>query len=200
MAALNLWLNGVPPTRARYEQDCLNAPLWCADGAYHQAVAIGLTPARVLGDMDSISVTPDVDVSVLADQDFTDFEKILGLAVSDGFNQVHVFGSSGGEGDHWLGNLSVLKTFHQRLQLTLFDQFQRIQCFTDRIDVDSRPGQIVSVMPFPAITKTHYEGLVYPAENLDFQLGGRTGIRNQATGDRVRITCSGTALIFQEWP
>ena len=88
-----------------------------ADSGLDHAVAAGLRPAVLVGDMDSISAAGrmwayahEVDThEVSADKDLTDTELALALAVQvDDVDQVTVLGGTGDRLDHLLGTLLAL--------------------------------------------------------------------------------------------
>ena len=60
------------------------APLIWADGGANTALEFGLTPALIVGDMDSVSGRFDGEIIHLPEQETTDFEKCL-YSVSTGF-------------------------------------------------------------------------------------------------------------------
>ena len=55
--------------------------------------------------------------------DFTDFDKILEILFNKGFKTIDVFGASGKEQDHFLGNLDTAVKWKEKLNLTFFDNY-----------------------------------------------------------------------------
>ncbi len=112
-----LFANGDLPdpeaARARVRPDDY---ILCADGGAHHALALGLTPDRVIGDLDSL------DPALLArlqaqgvsfeqhpvDKDATDLELALEAARQLGAEEVLLLGALGGRLDQQLANLALL--------------------------------------------------------------------------------------------
>ena len=90
--------------------------LLAADGGTHHALALGLVPSVVIGDLDSLTVddrqrTMEKGVHLLqypADKNQTDLELALDYAIQQGFREILIIGALGGRLDQTLGNLSLL--------------------------------------------------------------------------------------------
>ena len=54
-----------------------------------------------------------------------DFQKALDILKNHGVQKVDVYGGSGGEQDHFLGNLHVAFLFKNEMEITFFDEFSR---------------------------------------------------------------------------
>ena len=106
-----LFINGVPPKNL---PDISNYSLIaCSDGAFNYLNEKGFPLDKldfISGDFDSHSGTDEnvyqEKFIYTPDQDKTDFEKSLEIIKEKGFKTIHVYGGSGGEMDHFLGNLS----------------------------------------------------------------------------------------------
>ena len=85
----------------------------CIDGGTDQAMAMGMTPWWVVGDMDSISEEATAYAAsrgaaftvVPREKDNTDFQLALELAEKDGATSIIVWGGIGTRLDHSLSNL-----------------------------------------------------------------------------------------------
>jgi thiamine pyrophosphokinase len=169
-----LLLNGEAPTML---PNLLNYEIICAtDGAYHHLEENNIVPNLVCGDLDSSQEIPkNIEVIHTPDQDFTDFDKTLQILLDKGFTEIDVFGASGKEQDHFLGNLHTAIQFRGKLNLTFFDNYSRY---------------------FLADNSTT-EGLQYSLKNEDLIFGERIGTRNKAIKNNVKITFkSGELFIF----
>lgn len=90
--------------------------LLAADGGLRHALALGLVPGAVVGDLDSLSPADQAQIEsrgaiLLAfprDKDQTDLELALRHAVERGFRKVLVVGALGGRLDQTLANLALL--------------------------------------------------------------------------------------------
>lgn len=195
-----LFLNGRPPEKMpafrQFKQ------IFCTDGAYSYLEERGVMPDVVCGDFDSIrlakvSIPKEVEVLHFPDQEHTDFEKTLDLIIKRGFSEVHIYGGSGLEHDHFLGNLSAAYKYKDKITIIFFDDFSYF-FFTEKESVlEGYKGRIISLYPFPVVKGVRTKGLQFPLDDEDLTITGRIGIRNRAIEDKVEITYSeGDLLVF----
>ena len=193
-----LIINGQPPQEmpdvSNYEK------IYCTDGAYAFLLGKQIRPDYVIGDFDSVSIddiSPFVEVLERPDQDFTDFEKSLQIIEEHGYDAVDVYGSTGQESDHFLGNLSTALEFKDRLNITFYDDYS-IFFFADKsIELEGVQKRIISLIPFHKAKKVNSKGLKFPLNDLDLRLGKRMGTRNYASEDVVEISYeSGELIVF----
>lgn len=187
--------NGEPPSKALFAERMSDTKtmLICADGGVNTAAEYGYTPALVIGDLDSLgdaaraAVPDDLQISVI-DQNATDMEKALHHAVTKGVTTADLIGFTGRRTDHTLWNLSQLKTFADRIELRLLDDYCEIRLVSPggiRFDADS--GQKLSLCPFAGpVSGIETRGLKW--ELLGDTLGPeRAGISNEVTAGPVEI-------------
>jgi|SRR5690606_6343158 len=198
MSRVALFLNGQAPTKipdlAQFSK------IYCTDGAYGYLKKLNIIPDVVSGDFDSIStseIPSEIEVVVTPDQNYTDFEKALEIILAENYQEVYVYGSSGMEHDHFLGNLSSGLKFKDQLTLVFFDDFS-YYFFTEKsIVLEGYKGRIISLYPFPIAKGIQTKGLKYPLESEDLDLTKRIGIRNQAVEEKVEIKYKeGELLLF----
>ena len=170
--------------------------LFCADGGANTAVAMGLKPVSVVGDMDSI--TPDtlavLDCPVLldTDQNSTDFEKILAHVDE---NTVICMGFLGQRLDHSLAAMNALSKFpDKRAVLVGEDDI----CFLSPPDlqIKAQAGDRVSLFPMRE-SQAKSRGLHWPLDPHVFHPHKQTATSNRATGDAVHLyEVSGAMLVI----
>ncbi len=156
--------------------------LVAADGAAGRALALGLMPQAVIGDLDSLDAAtrariPPERLHGLAEQDSTDFDKCLRnisapLVLGVGF--------AGQRLDHELAayNALVRLAGHRCILIGPVDI-----CFhaPPRLALDLAPGTRVSLFPMAPVTGRS-TGLRWPIGGLHFAPDGRVGTSNEATG------------------
>ena len=191
-----LLLNGEPPKRL---PDLSKYDIVCAtDGAYQYLKEKEIIPHFISGDFDSLQDLPkDIEVIHTPNQDFTDFDKILQILFDKGFTTIDVFGASGKEQDHFLGNLHTAIQWKNKLKLTFFDDYSRYFLADKITEIRNCKDKIVSLVPFPKASNIFTEGLQYPLKKEDLTFGQRIGTRNKAIKNNVKITFeSGELFIF----
>ena len=171
----------------------------CAtDGAYNFLKEQGITPDFISGDFDSIEGLPNyIEAIHTPNQNFTDFDKILQILFDKGLKIIDVFGASGKEQDHFLGNLHTALQWKSKLQLTFFDNYGTYFLADNTTKLNNCNGKTISLIPFPTATKITTNGLQFPLTNEDLILGNRIGTRNFAIENEISITFeSGDLFIF----
>lgn len=198
MNRVALFLNGLAPKilpeLAQFEK------IFCTDGAYLYLKENGIKPDVVSGDFDSINVTEieqGIEIIETPDQNFTDFEKALNLIASYQYKEVFIYGSSGMEHDHFLGNLSSGLKFKDKLNLVFFDDYSFYFFAENQTILEDYMDRIISLYPFPMAEGITTDGLKFSLFNEDLDMTKRVGIRNLAVSNKVSISFkNGNLLVF----
>jgi thiamine pyrophosphokinase len=172
--------------------------VYCADGAYDKVRNLSFNIEAVIGDFDSISDKSSVESQLIhmPDQDYTDFEKALKF-LKEIYEQIDIYGASGNEMDHFIGNLSVAKKYRDELFLKFIDPSQYYFFIEKETLLEDVKGKIISVIPFPKIEHITSEGLEYELQGQSLELGSLISVRNHASKNQVRIKYeSGCGIIF----
>lgn len=197
-----LFINGeapeILPNASDYEL------IACTDGAFHYLKRLGFPPDKldfISGDFDSHSGSDEniyhEKFIHTPDQDKTDFHKALDLIVEKGFNTVDVFGGSGGEQDHFLGNLTVAYAFKDHLNIKFYDEFSEYYFIPKKLKLKKVKNKMISLYPFPSVEHITTTGLNWPLTNGSLSITSRIGTRNFAVEDEVSIEYEkGDLLIF----
>lgn len=176
----------------------------CTDGAFHYLKNLNFPLEKldfISGDFDSHS---GADENIYEerfihtpDQNSTDFYKALEIILEKGFIHIDVFGGSGGEQDHFLGNLTVAFSFKDQLNIKFFDEFSEYYFIPKRYSVKGVKDKMISLYPFPAVENITTKGLNWPLTNGNLSITSRIGTRNFAIEDEVSIEYeNGDLLIF----
>jgi thiamine pyrophosphokinase len=191
-----LVLNGEKPNQL---PDVSDYEVICAtDGAYKYLKEQGITPHFISGDFDSLDNIPEgIEIIETPDQNYTDFDKILQILFDKGHNTVDVFGASGKEQDHFLGNLNTAIQWKDRLKITFYDNHGRYFLADKKTIIKKCLHKTISLIPFPEVAKISTKGLQYSLTDEDLMFGKRIGTRNKAIENQVEISFkSGNLFIF----
>ena len=197
-----LFINGTPPKNLPNTEGY--AIIACTDGAFHYLKEKNFTLAQldfISGDFDSHS---GIDENIYhekfiftPDQNFTDFQKALDILKSKGIKKIDVYGGSGGEQDHFLGNLHVAFLFKDLMEITFYDEFSSYFFIPKDFEINNVEGKMVSLLPFPKVENLVTDGLNWELKNEDLEITKRIGTRNFATKSTVKISYSdGDLLVF----
>lgn len=196
VAKVFLLLNGEAP---KSFPDLSGYDVICAtDGSCDTLLAHQIEPNIVCGDFDSISNLPTkAAVLETPNQDFTDFEKCLDVLFDKGFIAIDVYGASGKEQDHFLGNLHSALVWKDRLELTFFDDYGSYRFIPNDYEVRNIKDKTVSLVPFPKASGVVTKGLEFPLTNEDLEMGTRIGIRNKAISNQIAVRfTTGNLILF----
>jgi len=153
-----------------------------ADGGANSALAHGIVPKAVIGDLDSLTkasrgLIPSAGLHEISEQDSTDFDKCMRniqapLIVSVGF--------TGARLDHQMAAFNTLVRHPQRRCL-LMGETELIFLAPPSLRLDLPPGCRLSLFPMGAVEGVS-DGLQWPIAGINFAPDGRVGTSNQTTG------------------
>ena len=197
-----LFINGTPPKNLPNTEGY--DIIACTDGAFHYLKDKNFPLAQldfISGDFDSHS---GIDENIYhekfiftPDQNFTDFQKALDILKNKDVKKVDVYGGSGGEQDHFLGNLHVAFLFKDLMEITFYDEFSSYFFIPKDFEINNVEGKMVSLLPFPKVENLVTDGLNWELKNEDLEITKRIGTRNFATKSTVKISYSdGDLLVF----
>lgn len=202
-----LFINGQPPQKIP-DLDGYQA-IACTDGAFHYLKKLKFPLDKldfISGDFDSHKIEEEIilqardyhfEIIETPDQNKTDFHKALEILIEKGYSNIDVYGASGGEQDHFLGNLSVAYFFRDKINLKFFDEYASYYFIPMDFTISGVKGKTVSLMPFPVAKNIVTKGLKWPLHKEDLILGERIGTRNVAENQHVSIQYKeGSLLIF----
>ncbi len=179
--------------------------LVCADGGAGHLEELGVTPAVIIGDMDSLA--PEVlkryegQGSLIIrrprDKTETDTQLALEYAMQLPADEIRIYGALGGRIDHTLANISLLALALKRgVAARLVDEWCEVFLVTGAVEIQGRAGQTVSLFPFAGTVQGIYlEGFAYPLAGGAMEIGVPYGISNRLEGDRGTITIGSGILL-----
>lgn len=176
----------------------------CTDGAFHYLKALGFpihTLDFISGDFDSHSGSDENIYEgkfiYTPDQEKTDFHKALEIILEKGFTNVDVLGGSGGEQDHFLGNLTVAYRFKDQMNIKFFDEFSEYYFVPKNIILKEAKDKMISLYPFPMAENITTKGLNWELTKGSGSVTTKLLTRNFAVEDEVSIEYEkGDLLIF----
>ncbi len=165
--------------------------IFATDGAYDKFKDM-VDFLAVIGDFDSLEYLEHKETSIqkvhTPNPNYTDFEKALNYLYRQSYTHIDVYNGSGGEQDHFLGNLNAAIKYHHKLNICFYDEHQSYFYVDEDKEFLTQAGQIVSLFPFP-YTVVSSQGLKYELHEHPLELTGNIGIRNQAIAKNIKIIC-----------
>ena len=162
-----------------------------ADGGAAHALARGLVPHTVIGDMDSLS---GADQAALAARgchfvehprakDETDLELALTHAAQEGAQEIIVLGALGGRLDHTLANLLLLTVpvlAGVSVRITGGQEEILVLRSGERVALEGKPGDLVSLLPLGGDARgVRTRGLTWALRGETLRFGFSRGVSNE---------------------
>lgn len=152
------------------------------------------TVNAVIGDGDSIKQRPTGFIET-PDQNHTDFEKIILYLLDKGIRSADIYWGSGGEMDHFLGNLSVAAKYGHAIDLRFFDDSQCYFYTAEDCQISGAKDKKITIYPFPK-SLVSSQGLRYELDNQLLKQYDKQSLRNQIISDKAMLQLHGNAFIF----
>ncbi len=164
------------------------------DGASDFLYRHKVTPDYIIGDMDGISKKAlnyfrkkNVVVKKIVNQNQNDLEKAIRFALSKKIKNISIIGFAGKRLDHTLNNLSIIKKFYRKARITMYDKDFEIHFAVKSEVLNTKKGEIVSLIPLPVAKNVKTTGLKYTLKNEKLEFGIHTGALNTAIDNLVKI-------------
>lgn len=178
----------------------------CADGGTRHALALGLTPNAVIGDLDSVTgeerrKMKEMEVEVIEfpkDKNETDLELAINHAITLNPSQILILAALGGRMDQTLANIALLANLQlSTFNLKLTDGVEEIFFCRAQAQVEGRSGDIVSLIPWQGeVTGVFTEDLRWHLHHETLDPDKTRGISNEMTADVATITIQSGLLLI----
>jgi len=175
------------------------------DGGARTLARLGISPQVVTGDGDSLTEAERAALQAggarlipTPDQDFTDLDKALTVAVALlGITEATVFGATGGRLDHSYSVFSTLIKHGPQLPLRLVDEQACYQLVAGELVLTGADlvGRTLSLLAFGRVEGVTTTGVRWPLTDDWLAPGLRDGTLNEITHERVTLTARSGPLI-----
>ena len=119
------------------------------------------------------------------------------ILIEKGCKKVDIFGGSGGEMDHFLGNLTVAFIFKDDLKITFFDDHSHYFFAPNILVLNDVKNKLISLYPFPKAENITTKGLKWSLIKENLEITNRIGTRNFAQENSVTIEFdTGNLVVF----
>lgn len=182
-----------------------------ADGGARHCLALGVTPAAVIGDLDSLSGEQIVQLEAAGaklvrhppEKDQTDLQLALGYAQERGAERVVLLGAAGGRLDLTIANLFLLVDPQFRsLRIEFWHGSQTALLLTPPGGaLRGQVGDTISAIPVGGdVLQVTTSDLEYPLRGETLTLGPARGVSNRISGPMPRLTLKQGQLLVVHTP
>lgn len=176
----------------------------CADGGTRHALALGLVPNVIVGDMDSLpeNFSPSTFngefVLFPKDKNETDLELAINHAITLSPHQILILAALGGRMDQTLANIALLSNLQlATCDIRLADGVEEIFFCRDQVKVEGRSGDIVSLIPWQGeVTGVFTENLRWHLHHETLYPEKTRGISNEMTSDVATVSIKSGLLLI----
>lgn len=178
----------------------------CADGGTGHALALGLVPDLVIGDLDSLEPDHKKEIKQLqvqvipypSEKDQSDLELAIDHAVGVDPAEILIIGALGGRrADHGFINLLLLSIPLRRgIPARIVDESQEIHLIDKEIIIEGKKGDNISLFSLAAETGGIVtRGLHFSLENETLYFASTRGLSNIITAPPVKISIDNGLLL-----
>ena len=174
----------------------------CADGGTRHALALGLTPSLIIGDMDSLPATfnlkPETFIRFPADKNETDLELAINHALTLNPEAILILAALGGRMDQTLANIALLSNCQLATRnIKLTDGVEEIFFCCTQAQIQGRSGDIVSLIPWQGeVTGVFTENLRWHLHHETLYPDKTRGISNEMTAEVATVTITNGLLLI----
>ncbi len=189
-----------------------------ADGGTRHALALGLTPNVIVGDLDSLpsnfepSAFNGEIVLYPKDKNETDLELAIQHALTLNPEQVIILAALGGRLDQTLGNIALISDLQPltlrhgerranrqggAFDLHLDDGIEEIFFCRDSCEISGTPSDLISLIPWQGeVTGIITTGLKWPLQNETLYPHKTRGISNEMTVEMAAVQIKSGLLLI----
>ncbi len=199
--------DGVFPT-AEYPLQLLHSAdiiVCCDNSAVKLMEHTTLRPNYIVGDMDSMSVENKERFREIIhqspDQQTNDLTKAFDFTLGLNPTYIYILGATGHREDHTLGNISLLAQYSQQFaNVEIITDYGIFTAHADSCTIESRTGQQVSIFAFDPTLKIESAGLVYPTDNVVFDLWYKATLNEAASNSfSLRFNHPSGILVYRAY-
>jgi len=184
----------------------------CVDGGAAHCLNSGFSPDLLVGDLDSIDSTSLAKIKAMgaecirfaSEKDASDLELVFDILSDRFFEQVILFGASGGRTDHLLFNWQLAAARSWPFHLRIVDDYVDAQLVdpTSAFEATAKVGQVFSVVPLAgSATGVTVRGARYPLDNASLVVGSTVGLSNLVTQEHLQVSVEkGIVLVMLVHP
>lgn len=170
------------------------------DGGLESLLSQNIVPKIIVGDFDSIQDHSLIEkyskIQLPVVKDDTDLAKAIEYALSCGYNDIELFGVTGGRIDHFMAVLCLLKRY-RNVKITIYDEFNKIYiCQSGKHQINANNYQYLSFFALkPTIISIN--GCAYPLNQYLLDIDDPLCVSNEIIDKSCEIEVSEDIIVIQ---
>jgi thiamine pyrophosphokinase len=176
-----------------------------ADSGAQTALRLGLTPAIVVGDFDSLSLSRDTlramgcqTIQAPIEKDETDSELAIETAIQQGASLITLLGGLGGQRfEHSIANILLLASY-DTIPIRMIDGPSVIWLLRGpgSTKIEGQAGDLLSLFPLIGdVHVIHTSNLYYPLHGETLRFGKPRGLSNVLIGSQAEVAIAQGLLL-----
>lgn len=172
-----------------------------ADGGLAVLSEMGIEPNLILGDFDSLGYIPKGDnvIRHKVEKDDTDMMLAVEIALKKGYNNIEIYGGTGGRIDHTVANFqTMLYASRNGAEIKMIDGQNEYYVITSGILCfeSGRLGDLSAFAIGGKAANVNIKGAKYTAENIELTPDNPTAVSNSFIGNEVSISVGNGSLLI----
>jgi thiamine pyrophosphokinase len=198
-------------TDLNFYRDLLNPDdyIVCANGGTRHAIALGLKPDLIIGDLDSLEpdqkhkmeIAGSQTVSYPSEKDASDLELAVDHALGMKPDNILIIGALGGKRiDHTYINLMLLyRPLCSNIRASIIDESQEIMLINNELVIEGSRGDYLSLFALTSeASGIVTEGLKFSLKNDSLDFASTRGLSNVFTDSQAKVAIkSGLLLVIK---
>lgn len=178
----------------------------CVNGGTGHAIALGLKPDLLIGDLDSLKsahkqIMKKAGLQTIrhpSEKDASDLELALDHALGMNPDHILIIGALGGKRvDHTYSNLMLLyKPLCSNIFARIIDESQEIMLINNELVIEGNKGDYLSLFTLtPETSGINTEGLKFSLRNESLDFASTRGLSNVFKDSNVKVTIKSGLLL-----
>ncbi len=170
-----------------------------ADGGANVLGEMGLRVDAAVGDFDSITSAARQrahEIKFDPNQDRSDCDKLLSLAVERGYSQITLCNVEGDRLDHVLATLQSAAKAPLSVRLALRSGLGLILTGAADVTLKAAPGETLSLLPLEHCEEVSLSGVAWPILNQALDARGANSLSNEVTAGAVNFRMDSGSVVL----
>lgn len=170
------------------------------DGGLESLLSQNIEPKIIVGDFDSLNnqdlIKTYENIKLPTVKDDTDLAKAIEYAITCGYNDIELFGVTGGRLDHFMAVICLLKKY-SRYHITIYDAYNKIYLLNAGVhQILKQHYQYLSFFALKPVTIS-IKGCAYPLDHYFLDIDDPLCVSNEIINEIGTIEVNEDIIVIQ---